>query len=95
MQSNCLFFAMARAIAQVIVLYIDWNYTMAWFLVSLLITQRRSLTCATKMSSLFVYARRLYVAMVDMRHGLVPCNTHNFVVYGQKHKVWLLVRETL
>ena len=39
----------------------------------------------------FVYARRRYVAMANMRHGLVACNTHNFVVCGQKHKVWVLV----
>ena len=39
----------------------------------------------------FVYARRRYVAMADMRHGLAPCNTHNFVVYGQKHRVWVLI----
>ena len=65
--------------------------TMAWFPASLLIIRRRSSTCATKMRVLFVYARRHYVAMADMRHGLAPCNTHNFVVYGQKHKVWVLV----
>ena len=38
-----------------------------------------------------VYARRGYVAMADMRHGLAPCNNHNVVVYGQEHKVRLLV----
>ena len=29
--------------------------------------------------------------LLSMRHGLAPCNTHNFVVCGQKHKVWALV----
>ena len=64
---------------------------MAWFPASLLITQRRSSTCAMKMHVPFVYVRRRYVAMVDMRHGLATCNTQNFVVYGQKHKEWVLV----
>ena len=45
-----------------------------------LITQKRSSTCATKMRERFAYARGRYVAIVDKRHGLAPCNTRNFVV---------------
>ena len=39
-----------------------------------------------KMRVQLVYPRRCYVAMVDMKLGLAPCNTNNFVVYGQKPK---------
>ena len=34
---------------------------------------------------------RLYATMVKMRHGLATFNSNNSVVYGQKHKVWVLV----
>ena len=78
-------------IAWATVLDIDWDYIMAWFPALLLITQRRSSTFATKIRIGFVYARRCYVAMADIRHGLAPCNTHNLVIYVQKHKVWVLV----
>ena len=70
---------------------IDWDYTMTWFPASLLITRRGSSTCVTKMRLRFVYARRRYTAMADMRQGLARCNANNFVVYYQKHKVWVLV----
>ena len=35
--------------------------------------------------------------MANMIYGLVPLNSHNFVVYGRKEKVWVLIRtnETL
>ena len=33
------------------------------------------------------YARRRYVTMADMGHGLATLNSHNLVVYGQKNKV--------
>ena len=39
----------------------------------------------------FVYERRRYASMVKMRHGLATLNSNNFVVYGQKHKVWVLI----
>ena len=39
----------------------------------------------------FVYERRRYATMVKMRHGLAILNSNNSVVYGQKHKVWVLV----
>ena len=29
--------------------------------------------------------------MVRMRHGLATLNSNKSVVYGQKHKVWVLV----
>ena len=78
-------------IAQAIVLDIDWDYIKAWFRATLLIIRRRLSSCSTKMRVLFVYARRRYVAMSNMRHALVPCNTHNFVVRGKKPYVWVLV----
>ena len=41
----------------------------------------------------FVYVRRRFVRMAEMRHGLATSNSNNFVVYDQKHKalVWVLV----
>ena len=62
---------------------------MARFLVSLLITQRHS---STKMYVWSVHSRRRYVTMANMIYGLVPLNSHNFVVYGRKQKVWVLIR---
>ena len=50
-------------------------------------------TCATTMRARFVYERRRYATMVKMRHGLATLNSNNSVVYGQKHKVWVLVFE--
>ena len=38
-----------------------------------------------------VYERKRYATMVKMRHGLASLNSNNSVVYGQKHKVWVLV----
>ena len=35
----------------------------------------------------FVNARRSFVTMAEMKHGLTTLNSNNFVVYGQKHKV--------
>ena len=29
--------------------------------------------------------------MVKIRHGLATLNSNNSVIYGQKHKVWVLV----
>ena len=29
--------------------------------------------------------------MVKMRHGLATLNFNNSIVYGQKHKVWVLI----
>ena len=40
----------------------------------------------------FVYERRRYATMVKMRHGLATLNSNNSIVYGQKHKVWVLER---
>ena len=39
----------------------------------------------------FVYERGRYATMVKMRDGLATLNSNNSVVYGQKHKVWILV----
>ena len=39
----------------------------------------------------FVYERRRYATIGKIRHGLATLNSNNSVVYGQKHKVWVLV----
>ena len=70
---------------------IDWHYTMVWLSASLLKTHRRLSTYATTMRVRFVYERRRYATMVKLRHGLATSNSDNSVVYGQKHKVWVLV----
>ena len=72
-------------------LTIDWHYTMAWLPASLLKTHRRLLTCTTMMCVWFVYERGRYETMVKIRHGLATFNSNIYVVYGQKHKVWVLV----
>ena len=64
---------------------------MAWLPASLLKTHMRLSTCAPTMHVQFVYERRRYATMVEMRHGLATLNSNIFVVYGQKHKVWVLV----
>ena len=38
-----------------------------------------------------VNERRHHATMVKMRHGLATLISNNFVVYGQKDKVWVLV----
>ena len=43
------------------------------------------------MRARLVYERRRYATMVKIRHGLAILNFNNSVVYGQKHKVWVLV----
>ena len=63
----------------------DWDYTMVWFPASLLKTGRRLSTIR------FIYARRRLVTMAEMRHGLTTLNYNTFFVYGQKHKVRVLV----
>ena len=70
---------------------IDWHYTMAWLPASLLKTHRRLSTCATTMPVWFVYERRHCATKVKMSQALATLNSNNFVVYGQKHKVWVLV----
>ena len=64
---------------------------MAWFPSSMLKKHRRLSACATTMRVRFVYERRRYATMVKMGHGLAILNSNNSVVYGQKHKVWVLV----
>ena len=70
---------------------IDWHYTMGLVSRFPVKTHRRLLTCAATMRVRFVYERRRYATMVKMRHGLASLNSNNSVVYGQKHKVWVLV----
>ena len=67
------------------------DFTMAWFPASLLKTLRCLSTWATTMHVRFVYERGRYSTMVKMRHGLATLNSNYSVVYGQKHKVWVLV----
>ena len=66
--------------------------TIPWagFLLPLKI-HRHLLTCTTSMPVRFVYERRRYATMVKIRHGLATLNFQNSVVYGQKHKVLVLV----
>ena len=70
---------------------IDWHFTMAWLPASLLKTHRRLSTCATTMHVRLVYTGRRYATMVTIRHSLATLNSNNLVVYGQKHKMWVLV----
>ena len=49
------------------------------------------MTCAKTMHLQFVYERRGYATMVKIRLGLATLNSNNYVVYGQIHKVWILV----
>ena len=78
-------------IDQSIILTIDWHFTMAWFHASLLKTHRRLSTCAKTMPVRFVYDRRRCATKVKKSHALATLNSNNFLVYGQKHKVWILV----
>ena len=32
-----------------------------------------------------------FVTLAEVRHGLITLNSNDFVVYSQKHKVWVLV----
>ena len=70
---------------------IDWYYSVAWLPASVLKTHKRLSTCAAMMRVRFVYERRHYATMVKIGHGLPTLNSNNSVVYGQKHKVWVLV----
>ena len=65
---------------------------MGWFFASQLITRIKGP----------IHLRDEDARTVRLRHDTLcsnggyeawfaPCNTHNFVVYGQKHKVWVLV----
>ena len=67
------------------------SYTMTLLPAPLLKTHRRLLTCATTMRVRSVYERRRYATMVKIRHGLVALNSNSSIVYGHKHKVWVLV----
>ena len=71
---------------------IDWHYTMGLVSRFPVKTHRRLSSCATTMRVRFVYERSRYATMVNMRHGFATLiNSNNAVVYGQKHKVWVLV----
>ena len=93
-RSNCLFFAMScvtELFHRSINMTIDWHYTMGLVSRFPVKTHRRLLSCATTMRVRLIYERRHYATMVKMRHGLATLNSNNSVVYGQKHKVWVLV----
>ena len=68
---------------------IDWHYTIG--LVSHLPVKNTQALIIMRDDDRvrFVYERR--ATMVKMRHGLATLNLNNSVVYGQKHKVWVLV----
>ena len=63
---------------------------MSWFPVSLLKTHRR-FSRRDNNARTVCYERGCYATMVKIRHGLATLNSNNSVVYGQKHKVWVLV----
>ena len=93
-RSNCVFFAMpcvTELFHRSINMTTDWHYTMGLVSHFPVKTHRRLLSCATTMRVRFVYERRRYATMVNMRHGLATLNSNNSVVYVQKHKVWVLV----
>ena len=52
---------------------------------------RRLSTCATTMRVRYVYERRRCATKVKMRHASATLNSNIFIVYGQKHKLWVLV----
>ena len=54
-------------------------------------TLGRLSTCARLMHILLVYERSWYATTVKIMHGLATLNSNNFIFYGQKHKVWVLV----
>ena len=68
-----------------------YDYSMAWLPASLLKTHRPLSSCATTICVGFVYEKRRHATMVKIRHGLATLNSNNSVVYGQKHKVWVLI----
>ena len=70
---------------------IDWHYTMG--LVSRFPVKNTQVLIIMRddVCVRFVYERRRYATRVKMRRGLATLNSNNFVVYGQKHKVWVVV----
>ena len=93
-RSNCLFFVISwvtELFHRSINMTIDRHYTMGLVSRFPVKTHRSLSSCATTMRVRFVYERRRYATMVKMRHGLATLNSNNSVVYGQKHKVWVLV----
>ena len=65
---------------------IDWHYTMALVSRFPIKTHRRLLACATTMRLRFFMK-----GDVMQQWCLATLNSNNSVVYGQKHKVWVLV----
>ena len=89
-RSNCLFFAMSwvtELFHRSINMTIDWHYTMG--LVSRFpIKNTLALIIMRDDDARTVL---LWKETLKMRHGLATLNSNNSVVYGQKHKVWVLV----
>ena len=81
-RSNCLFFAISWVTPLLTSQYFDYCLALYHDLVSCFAfkTHMRLSTCATTMRVQFVYKRRL-----------TTLNSNNFVVYGQKYKVSVLV----
>ena len=71
-----------------IVLTIDWDYTCFAVKISKAFIDMHDDDARTVR---YVYARRRFVTMAETRLGLTTLNSSNFVVYCQKHKVWVLV----
>ena len=70
---------------------IDWHNTMGLVSRFPVKTIQALIDMRDNDARTFVYERRSYVTMVKIRHGLATLNSNNSVVYGQKHKVWVLV----
>ena len=70
---------------------IDWHYTIGLVSRFPVKNTQALIIMRDDDARTFVYERRRYATMVKMRHGLATLNSNNSVVYGQKHKVWVLV----
>ena len=90
-RSSCLFFAMSLGTELLTSQYIRLLTSTIPWPASLLKTHRHLSACPTTLRIRLVYERRRYARVVKMRHGLATLNSNNSVVYGQKHKVWVLV----
>ena len=89
-RSNCLFFALSW-VTELLPSQYFWllTGTIPWpgFHASLLKKQRRLSTCTITMH----VQRRRCATNVKMSHPLATLYSNKFVVYGQNHKVWVLV----
>ena len=63
---------------------------MAWFPTSLSETLK-ALINLRKDDACMVRLRRCYATVEELRYAFATLNSNNFIVYSQKHKVWVLV----